>query len=332
MRNIFAFVAVFAFLILPLVSFAAAPWTPGDPIVPQEVIDLVTGKDSTPQDVQACHLVLLVDNLVRFAVFFSTIVATVMFAYAGILYVTASARADNLNQAKTIFGKVFLGFVFILGAWLIIDILLSVLTEEKRGFAFWSNIQCVEDTRGLPPTSVQIGGDSGVIAGPAPIDSELEGAPAGYTTVAPTTPLDHDAVITKFDDGDVHYTSTSGPDGVQRGCTGDGCTSFQDMREATADTTVNLQQACATASSGCQITVTGGTEGDVHRPGSVSHETGYKIDYDDDNQGFNDFIEKNPQKFRKIDTNTYRDTCGNTFRREPDHWDATIIQKCNYGG
>lgn len=159
MKKIFAFVAVFAFLTLPLVSFA---WAPGEPIVPKEVINLVTGANSTPQDVQACHLVLLADNLVSFAVFFSTIVAAVMFAYAGILYVTASARAENLNQAKGIFGKVFLGFVFILGAWLMIDILLSVLTKEKQGFVFWSDIQCeTRAERAVPLGGIETVSESG---------------------------------------------------------------------------------------------------------------------------------------------------------------------------
>jgi hypothetical protein len=63
-----------------------------------------------------------------------------MFAYAGFLYVTAAARTENLQKAKSVFTSVLVGFVLVLGAVLIVDVVLSVLTEKD--FGYWSKIEC----------------------------------------------------------------------------------------------------------------------------------------------------------------------------------------------
>jgi hypothetical protein len=77
--------------------------------------------------------------MVMLAVF----VATLMFAYAGFLYVTASANKANIETAKKVFSSVFLGLIFILTAWLIIDLSLRVLTGTKD-LNVLTQIQCVD--------------------------------------------------------------------------------------------------------------------------------------------------------------------------------------------
>lgn len=135
-------VAFFALapLLVPVEAWAApcsGVWRPGCDIVPE--CDFSGGQGPY---CQACDLIKLVNNLIAFGIYLSVMVATVMFAYAGFLYVTASASPENVKKAKDLFTKVFMGFVFILIAWLIVDLTLSVFTG--KGFGFWSEFTCEE--------------------------------------------------------------------------------------------------------------------------------------------------------------------------------------------
>jgi len=147
------------FSAIPLVSFA---WVPGEPLVPSCYGNRELGGDGPY--CQFYDLLQLVNNLIAFMVYLAAAVATIMFAYAGFLYVTASANPQNLEKAKNIFTKVLSGFVIILVAWLIIDIILSTLTGE--GFSDWINVQ-PQEYETLPdpdPSSISTGGGTGTSA------------------------------------------------------------------------------------------------------------------------------------------------------------------------
>lgn len=125
-----SFAAVFL-LTMPIVSFAATPL--GGPLVPQcnSVFQGACG---------FCDLFQLTQNLINFAVGFAVIVATLMFVYAGVLYFSASAKQDNIKKAHGIFWKVFIGFVFVLSAWLIVDLIMS--TFLGKDFGPWNQLNC----------------------------------------------------------------------------------------------------------------------------------------------------------------------------------------------
>lgn len=90
---------------------------------------------------QLCDLVHLADNMVRFVVAFSVIVATLLFAYAGMLYVTAASKPDNIKKAHEVFIKVFVGLVIILVAWLVVDIIMRTLAGAQFALP-WRDIPC----------------------------------------------------------------------------------------------------------------------------------------------------------------------------------------------
>lgn len=133
MKKALVFMGALLFLVAPAAVFADSFL---GPIVPQNI------QDGGPY-LQACHLVQLFDSALKFAVGFATLVATVMFVYAGFLYVTAAANQDNLNKAKTVFGNVFIGFVIVLVAWLVVDLIMSVFVNEKE-VGPWNRIECVK--------------------------------------------------------------------------------------------------------------------------------------------------------------------------------------------
>ncbi len=92
---------------------------------------------------QLCDLVKLANNITHFAVAFSVIVAALMFAYAGFLYVTASSKPDNIKTAHGIFVKVFVGLVLILVAWLVVDVIMKTLANNKISEP-WKEIECID--------------------------------------------------------------------------------------------------------------------------------------------------------------------------------------------
>ncbi|MFQ5540824.1 MAG: pilin [Candidatus Paceibacteria bacterium] len=227
------------FLTLPLTALA---YTIGDQLVPQELVE------KAPY-LQGCDIIHLANNLIGFAVYLSVMVASVMFAYAGFLYVTAAARSDNLNQAKGIFGKVFLGLVIVLAAWLIVDIILSVFTEKD--FGFWSDIKCEEFTF-VTPT------DLGAIE-TVPIDERLE--------------TENRALLSIVDIGVNH------PNACEPGQTKE-CITTAGLSTRTIGYIMETKKACdATVGASCDITVTGGSE-EGHAGGTNpgSHGAGDKVD------------------------------------------------------
>ena len=90
---------------------------------------------------QACNLVQLAQNVLRFMVALSAMAVAIMFAYAGFLYVTAASNHQHLDSAKKIFWNSLIGIVIVLCAYLLIDTVLKVLTGTN--LSPLSKIQCL---------------------------------------------------------------------------------------------------------------------------------------------------------------------------------------------
>lgn len=89
---------------------------------------------------QACDLVVLADNILKFMVVLGVMAVALMLAYAGMLYVTAAGSKQNLDSARKIFWNSFLGLIIILIAFLVTDLFIRTLTNKD--LAFWSTIEC----------------------------------------------------------------------------------------------------------------------------------------------------------------------------------------------
>ena len=75
-------------------------------------------------------LVQLASNIITFLLLLSIPVATIAFAWAGILMLTASGSEGQVEKAKEIFWKVLKGFIFALTAWLIVWTITNTLLKE----------------------------------------------------------------------------------------------------------------------------------------------------------------------------------------------------------
>lgn len=74
-------------------------------------------------------VMLLVQHLINIMMVLGVLVAILMFSYAGLLMV--SGKEDNIKHAKSIFPKVFWGFIIMLSAWFIVYQILSWLTNNN---------------------------------------------------------------------------------------------------------------------------------------------------------------------------------------------------------
>ena len=143
---------VMLFLFIPTgMTFAALDDLPefSGPIVPTCGI----GNNVGPFSCGACDLIKLAQNIVKFFVFFATVIAVLMFVYAGFLYISSVGDPGKIKKAHGIFINVFWGFIIVLAAWLLINFIMVTFGVDKKlkdefRLKPWKTIIC---NQGLPP-------------------------------------------------------------------------------------------------------------------------------------------------------------------------------------
>ena len=80
------------------------------------------------------RLIQLAQNLITDLIILSTFLAIAAFVYAGVILLTSGGKSGKLEEAKGIFMKVLIGYLWILGAWLLVYTITSVLLKPEFGF------------------------------------------------------------------------------------------------------------------------------------------------------------------------------------------------------
>lgn len=91
------------------------------------------GADGELQEDEMCDfqdLMSLIQELINWLIGILTLVATLLFMYAGFLYLTAGGDGGQVDTAKTIFQNVAGGFVIVLLAFTLIATLVNLLTRD----------------------------------------------------------------------------------------------------------------------------------------------------------------------------------------------------------
>ena len=74
----------------------------------------------------------LVDNIVKFLLFkLAAPLAVISFLIGGILMITAAGNQNQLERGKSIFYYTVIGIVIAFGAWLIVNLILQGLLNDK---------------------------------------------------------------------------------------------------------------------------------------------------------------------------------------------------------
>lgn len=92
---------------------------------------------------QACHLVELGDNIVRFLITIAAVIGAIMIAVAGLQMVTSGGDVARVTAAKNTMTNVVIGFIILLAAWLLVDTIMKAFVNESK-FGVWNQIECVE--------------------------------------------------------------------------------------------------------------------------------------------------------------------------------------------
>lgn len=80
--------------------------------------------------------ILLINDLINWLIIVATGIATLLFVYAGVLYLTAGGSEGQVKKANSIFTKVAIGFLLILTAYLIVNAIVSVLVTDEFSGAY----------------------------------------------------------------------------------------------------------------------------------------------------------------------------------------------------
>lgn len=286
-----AFFAAFVILAVPSIALAA-PFGLPNSIIPPEC--------------QACPaawgcLLKTFDNIVAFALAFAIVIATILFAYAGFLWVLSPASSENIKKGKSILWHTVIGLVITFGAWLIVNTVLSTLTKYTVDSA----------------TSV-FGGGTQTMCLPGANPREVTG----------TTATKEEAVRQQLLAGGVIVNKSACPENTSYKVVPGGCTSVANMRPATVAQVIALKRMTGLGS----VVVTGGSE-QGHASGQYSHANGYKVDLRLGNSAL-DLLLKSLQKAgtRGGDTGAaelYKDRCGNIYALEETHWDIQVLTVCD---
>lgn len=261
-----------------------------------------------------CELVTLGNNLLKFIIVLSTLFATIMFVWAGFLFVTASGNQATVKKAKGIFLNVFIGFVIVLTGFLIVDTVMRLLVGDNLlGGGPWSSIDCSRTPNPTPTTPGRWTGSSGETGG-VTVGGGGGGGGGTGTTVDPDSQYTEAQARTALQEAGI---SVNNANPCAAGQTS-GCTSLNGINQGTVAQIINIQQAC-----GCQIMVTGGTEGG-HAGGGVSHGSGFKVDLAVSPQLDATLKSLSYTGQRSDGAALYSDAAGNQYAREGNHWDITV--------
>ena len=122
------------FTLVPIATFAAV-WIP---LVPSAQQGSKCGEDGGCQSI--CDLVQLAQNILNDGVILATFLAAILFAWAGARMLAAGGDTKVISSAKKTFGAVFIGFVIVLTAWLIVDTIMKAFTDQGSDFGPWNEI------------------------------------------------------------------------------------------------------------------------------------------------------------------------------------------------
>lgn len=103
-------------------------------------------------DCQFCHLVSTGQNVLNWLVLILTVVAGLLFAYAGLTLVTSGGNRSAQEKARNIFNNVIIGYLIVLAGWLLVDTSLKMLGNQAlfaEGGAIgpWNRVVCTNQPR-----------------------------------------------------------------------------------------------------------------------------------------------------------------------------------------
>lgn len=130
----------------------------------------------------ACNLVKLANNVIRFLIVLSILLATIMFIWAGFLFVTSGGNQTQLQKGKKMFMDVLIGIIIVLTGFLIVDTVMKTLAGNSlMGGGPWNQIECVPN-----PSAISTGVWDPSQGGSVSVSPGTGGSTSGISVSGPT--------------------------------------------------------------------------------------------------------------------------------------------------
>lgn len=272
----------------------------------------------TGLDCDACHLVSLGNEVLKWLIGLLFVVFAAIAVSAGVKLVTSGGNTQAVSDAKSKLTNAVIGIIIVLAAWLLVDTimkgLLSSGTGQITGYGLWSEIKCgSQATVKSAETAIDEANYTAVI------QSTGVTVPNGDSSLAGTG-MTHSDALAELDMSGVDVKSGAQLEGVKPHV-------IDNIRYLNQD----LRDFCPQGSTCQPIVITEGTGG-THSSGEFSHENGFKLDLRTyDNPGLVEYVKTNfePSGQWSDGTQTYfdADTCG-TYAIEKDHIDVQYKTGC----
>ncbi len=111
------------------------------PVLPAEAAGLVPCGGQGEMPCQACHVTELINNVVAWLFVVLSIVAAILIMIAGFKLVTSGGNSSALSAAKDTLVNILIGFIILMGGWIIIDTFMKALVTGQV-YGIWNQIQC----------------------------------------------------------------------------------------------------------------------------------------------------------------------------------------------
>jgi hypothetical protein len=127
--NKFSISKIILFLFLTVVGFYLLfPFVSNAALVPcGKSTD--TGNDAM---CDLCHLIIGIKGLIDYGFIIFIVLGLVMLVVAGVVYIVSSGNEGMMETAKGLLKNALIGFAIILGAWLIINVALRVISAQTN--------------------------------------------------------------------------------------------------------------------------------------------------------------------------------------------------------
>lgn len=116
---------------MPVLALAQNQTPPGTPTDTGITYECTSGK---PGDCTFNDLILAVKKVINWGTGFALGFTVVIIAYAGFLYMLSGENAGERKKANTMLTKAVIGIAYIVGAWLIVNLIITGLGVSVNTF------------------------------------------------------------------------------------------------------------------------------------------------------------------------------------------------------
>ena len=138
--SILSFTILSTVLVLPIFAIAQTPANnpnPNGDLIPcgndYNGDHIVSGPN---EECGFIGLIQLINNVIKWLIKISTLIATGVFMYAGFLLLTSGGNPGAMTKARSMLTKVVIGYAVILLAWVLVYTIVNALTNPDRKFDF----------------------------------------------------------------------------------------------------------------------------------------------------------------------------------------------------